>query len=337
MPERHISRHEAGDGRTVYRLPLEVFPKFWGNAYLVTGGAKPILVDTGSGHETSNRGLIKGLEAVAERFGERVEPADLGAVVLTHGHIDHMGGLAFVRPRTAAPVLVHALDRKAVATYRNRVSMVGHALEIFLAGAGVDGGRLPRYREMYERSSHLFAGCPVDETFEEGPILGGELEALHVPGHCPGQVCLRVGEVMLTADHVLADITPHLAPEALASHTGMAHYLESVRRLSGEIEGVSVGLGGHQDPIPDLAARLVEIRAHHRERLGEVLEMCASEPRSILDLSRRLFGQVESYHILLAILETGAHVEYLYDRGQLEAERGGVPGRPEAVAYSTAR
>jgi hypothetical protein len=32
-----------------------------------------------------------------------------------------------------------------------------------------------------------------------------------------------------------------------------------------------------------------------------------------------LFGKVGSYHVLLALEEAGAHVEYLYQRGELAA------------------
>jgi len=31
----------------------------------------------------------------------------------------------------------------------------------------------------------------------------------------------------------------------------------------------------------------------------------------------KLFGERKGYHVLLAFLETGAHMEYLYERGQL--------------------
>ena len=45
---------------------------------------------------------------------------------------------------------------------------------------------------------------------------------------------------------------------------------------------------------------------------------CA-EPRPIVEVSREIFGRVRSYHVLLAILEAGAMVEHLYQRGELVA------------------
>ena len=43
-----------------------------------------------------------------------------------------------------------------------------------------------------------------------------------------------------------------------------------------------------------------------------------AEPQTIYQLTRRIFPNVQGYHELLAIEETGAHVEYLYQRGRLE-------------------
>jgi len=49
-----------------------------------------------------------------------------------------------------------------------------------------------------------------------------------------------------------------------------------------------------------------------------VLDICR-QPKSTAEISRELFGQVSSYHVLLALEEAGAHVEYLYQRGELIA------------------
>ena len=37
----------------------------------------------------------------------------------------------------------------------------------------------------------------------------------------------------------------------------------------------------------------------------------------MIEVSEGLFGKQMNYHILLAMLETGAHLEYLYERGRL--------------------
>jgi glyoxylase-like metal-dependent hydrolase (beta-lactamase superfamily II) len=128
---------------------------------------------------------------------------------------------------------------------------------------------------------------------------------------------LQVDDVLLTADHVLARITPHQAPESITNHMGLSHYLDSLAEIEG-LDGIRLALGGHEAPMDDLGGRIREIKQAHQERLAKVLDICR-RPRSIAEISRELFGKVESYHVLLALEETGAHVEYLYQRGELVA------------------
>ncbi|MEE8526042.1 MAG: hypothetical protein V3T72_19060 [Thermoanaerobaculia bacterium] len=123
--------------------------------------------------------------------------------------------------------------------------------------------------------------------------------------------------MLLTADHVLKRISPHVWPEALTLSTGIGHYLASLDKISA-VSGIGLGLGGHQGAIDGVAARAAEIRELIERRLATVLDFCA-EPRRIADVSREIFGEVTSYHVLLALLESGALVEYLHQHGELVA------------------
>lgn len=129
-------------------LPLETAtlpPATHTNCYLV-GGADFVVVDPGSG----DRGQLDLLEAAVDRLvgaGKRLE-----AVVLTHHHPDHVGGLAALVERYDVPVWAH------------------HETALRLDGVDV-------VRELAD-----------GERLELGEQT---LVCLHTPGHAPGHLCLH--------------------------------------------------------------------------------------------------------------------------------------------------
>lgn len=94
--------------------------------------------------------------------GERV----VAAVVLTHGHFDHLGAATAVLEATGAPLLVHSWDAAAVTSSAANGGMV------FGSGA---------------------VSPPADRVLEDGDVVQAgvlRLEVMHTPGHTPGSICL---------------------------------------------------------------------------------------------------------------------------------------------------
>jgi glyoxylase-like metal-dependent hydrolase (beta-lactamase superfamily II) len=311
-----IQKFTTSANRTIYSFPVQSFPNLVNNIYLISDGEKRILVDCGSGLEGANGDLLAGFTAVSEQF-EAITLADLTHILITHGHIDHFGGLPFVRQHTAAPIGIHVLDRRILSNHEERAIFASRRLAQFLESAGVSEAHQQQLMQVYLFAKRYYQSVPVQFLLEEGQPTVGDIQVFHMPGHCSGQVCLLVDDVMLTADHVLARITPHQAPESITQYTGLGHYLESLHKLE-QIPGIRLGLGGHEEVIGDVYGRVQAIRQAHEERLSKILDICRA-PKSIADISRELFGRVESYHVLLALEEAGAHVEYLYQRGELIA------------------
>jgi glyoxylase-like metal-dependent hydrolase (beta-lactamase superfamily II) len=301
-------------GARIFRIPMSVFPDIWAYAYLVMVEDLIVLIDTGSGFGDSNTHLEAGFDNASRAAGGTIHFSDLTHILITHGHIDHFGGLSFLLERTKALIGIHELDLTNLTCYEERVAIAENRLRVYLVEAGIPEEQREGIISMYRFNKMLFHSVKVDFTFEANGMRLGPFDMLHVPGHCPGHVVIRLDNILFSGDHVLSTITPHQSPEQLTLSTGLEHYLDSLSRVEKWASTLSLTLTGHDDPITNLPKRMVEIRQEHTKRLKDSLEFL-SEPHSITEVSEKLFGIVSGYNSLLAIEETGAHVEYLQQHG----------------------
>ena len=310
-----VRRFAARGDVAVYLLPVETFPHHINNVYLVLEPGHAMLFDVGSGLDSSRRDLALGFAVVRAMFGEGVRYETIDTAIVSHAHIDHFGGVNDLKVKTAARLCVHELDARVIAGFEERVVVAAKDVSVFLRRAGVGEEERGRMLALYMASRDWFRSVEVDRTLRDGDLVGGGHRVIHTPGHCPGQICLLVGDVLLTSDHVLARTTPHQFPQAITPFGGLEHYFHSLAKVR-KLDLVNLALAGHEEPIADLRTRVDEIAAFHRERLMKVRDICAT-PRTIAEVAGEMFGKQEGYGTILAIEEAGAHVEYLHTLGKL--------------------
>ncbi len=141
----------------IHTMPLGAYQT---NCYLVweDGSDGCVVIDPGYEPET--------VLYQANKLGKRVD-----AILLTHGHFDHVGGVRQLAADTGCQVYLCADD----------LSMP----EQMTAG--------PLY---------------YTHTYGEGDVLklaGTTLRVLHTPGHTPGSVCLICGDALFSGDTLFAD------------------------------------------------------------------------------------------------------------------------------------
>ena len=124
------------------------------NTYFLSNGTEAVVIDPGYEADAildcaAQHGLI------------------IKAILLTHGHFDHVGAVKELVAETSCEVYIHAAEATLP--------------PMMTAG------------ELY-----------FTRTYGEGdticPIPGVELTVLHTPGHTPGSVCLLWGDQMFSGD-----------------------------------------------------------------------------------------------------------------------------------------
>jgi len=139
---------------------------------------------------------------------------------------------------------------------------------------------------------------------------------MHTPGHTYDHLCLYDPEfgVVLTGDHVLPSITPHISGLA-PDDDPLALFFTSLQRMA-EMKDVTIALPAHGHPFADLRGRAEDIIDHHEERLDIIRDALPTLPNGTVEEFMRVLFKQRSWGEM-AESETYAHLEHLRERGEL--------------------
>lgn len=106
---------------------------------------------------------------------------DISLIINTHGHFDHIGANKRIKEATGAALLIHSDDAPLLSQAGLHASVYGLSVE---------------------------ASPQPDRLMAEGDLLkigNLEIEIIHVPGHSPGSVCLKVENSLIVGDVLFAE------------------------------------------------------------------------------------------------------------------------------------
>ena len=196
------------------------------NSYVFRDAEQTYLIDTGFSRRA--RPIVRAFR-VAD-----VPLARVNRILLTHHHLDHRGGAAFLLETSQAPVACHT-DDVVYVTGRTKTE-------------------LPLLLRWFVRVRPAPVATPLHEGDRVGPLV-----VVHVPGHTPGEVAFYHPErkILFSGDSVV-EREGHLTLPGAKVAANLEQAVRSLSRLR-ELE-VELLLPGHGVPVrKDVRSQLDEL------------------------------------------------------------------------------
>jgi glyoxylase-like metal-dependent hydrolase (beta-lactamase superfamily II) len=303
------------------------------NCYLIED--EPLtLVDTGPNSGKS----LDDLERALEARGHRIE--DLGLIVVTHQHMDHLGLLEILARRSGAQVAALHL----LAPYLESFSRSATADDQFAHGimrrhgvpddlATVLGSLAAAFRA-FGSSGHVTVALHDGEDL---PLRDRTLRIFHRPGHSPSDTIFwdEEREILIAGDHLLERISSNpLVSRPLAGPSeprprALLQYFDSLGATR-EMPARLI-LPGHGDPVLEHAELIDERLRMHRRRAARIHQILAGQPLTAWEIALQMWGNVAVTQAYLTLSEVLGHLDLLVEGGQAVEHDGDGVSRFEAL------
>lgn len=311
----------------VHRLPLPLPNDALRavNVYVVDGDDGPVLIDSGWAITQARDLLEKGLR----ELGHTIEQVQ--RFLVTHAHRDHYTQAISLRREFGTRVSLGADEQPSLAVIQDSslhpfqpqfdllmVLGAGHLLEGIVADLGALGRTSPEEWD-----------SPDDWLQPEQVIVDTKrsLTVIATPGHTRGHVVFHdlQASILFAGDHVLPAITPSVGFEPVLSANPLGDFLASLGVVRAMPDALL--LPAHGPVSPSVHARVDELLTHHHARLEQTLHATRGGGATGLEVASQLrwtrrgytLDELDAFNTMLAIVETGAHLDLLVAQGRVRA------------------
>ncbi len=266
----------------IYRMeiPLPGNPLRAVNSYVICGQDRFLMVDTGMNRPE----CLDAVQAALKALSVDLNRTD---VFVTHFHSDHIGLVSalktpvsniYLNPTEAAYILDPGIWGQLAITART------HGFPDADAAVGTHPGR-----------KYLFNGCPQFTHLRDGDVLSigrYAFRCVATPGHTPGHLCLYEPEarILFSGDHILDTITPNISGWG-SEADALGQFLESLDKIGAH--DIKLTLPGHRNPISDHRRRVMELKAHHRCRTREVMDILGTERQTAYRVASQMTWNID--------------------------------------------
>jgi glyoxylase-like metal-dependent hydrolase (beta-lactamase superfamily II) len=255
------------------------------NAYLIKQDGQAVLLDCGPNRKESETALIQGLRTQGVyHYG------DLSALILTHGHVDHVG-LAGKIQSEGVPVYSHP-----DVAYWVDAALQGDRYRMDFYQALYILCDMPEHLQQKAMSEFLFLQQLNDQSVVNGSLIDGDrpdcsptMNVVEVPGHAQAAIGLweEATGTFFGGDQLIGRISSNalVEPELGAASGAQAKrtrslldYRNNLRRLL-ELP-INVVLAGHGSPVEhphDLIKQRLLDQERRRDKVWELVRTSPGE------------------------------------------------------------
>ncbi len=309
----------------IHRIELPThFPVGPVNVYVLVSEKQRILVDCGPKHKHAKEALLAGLE----RLG--LSTNDITGVVLTHGHVDHVGLTSLFQSR-GIPVYAHGDVASWLDPHSKGEQYRQEFFKEFYPRMGVPAPDMDRALQEF-----LFYQQCNDQSVVDIDLIPGEqfaplpmFEILHVPGHAQAAIALWSKETgqLVIGDQLLAHISsnPVVEPVSGAKNGGEAVRTKSLLQYRENLNSllrlpIQIIYPGHGDIFTNAHELIIQRLNEQVKRRDEFQTLLKKmEPISPYRLALSYFPSHRDQTSLI-LSETIGYLDWLQDDG-LAVER----------------